>query len=90
MIDSTPTASGAVVDQRSARSPQPVVEADAGRQAEEGLAARPWAAGEELCPAVFELGDDGVSHVIDPEGCAAAGCCEEAAEECPVEAISLA
>jgi len=35
MIDSTPTASGAVVDQRSARSPEPVVEADAGRQAEE-------------------------------------------------------
>src|SRR5665647_129780 len=35
MIDSTPTPSGAVVDQRSARTPQPVVEADAGRQAKE-------------------------------------------------------
>jgi hypothetical protein len=34
MIDSTRAASGAVVDQGSARSPQPVVEADAGRQAE--------------------------------------------------------
>ena len=44
---------------------------------------------EELCPAVFELGDDGVAHVIDPEECEAAGCCEEAAEECPVDAISL-
>ena len=44
---------------------------------------------EELCPAVFELGDDGVAHVIDPEGCEAAGCCEEVAEECPVDAISL-
>jgi len=44
---------------------------------------------EEICPAVFEVGDDGISRVIDPEGCGAAGCCEEAAEECPVEAISL-
>src|SRR5665647_2806071 len=35
MIDSTPTPSGAVVDQRSARTPQPVVEADAGGEAEE-------------------------------------------------------
>src|SRR5450830_2050335 len=35
MIDSTPTPPGAVVDQRSARSPQPMVEADAGREAEE-------------------------------------------------------
>ena len=35
MIDSTPAASGAVVDEGTARSPQPVVEADAGRQAEE-------------------------------------------------------
>src|SRR5450756_306748 len=35
MIDSTPTASGAVVDKGTARPPQPVVEADAGRQAEE-------------------------------------------------------
>src|SRR5665647_1746750 len=35
MIDSTPAASGAVVDESTARSSQPVVEADAGRQAEE-------------------------------------------------------
>ena len=35
MIDSTPAASGAVADQRTARTPQPVVEADAGGEAEE-------------------------------------------------------
>src|SRR5664280_197479 len=35
MIDSTPAASGAVVDQRAAGTPQPVVEADAGGEAEE-------------------------------------------------------
>ncbi len=47
---------------------------------------------EETCPEVFEVGDDGYSHVIadDPaEVCADAGCCEEAADECPVDAISL-
>jgi len=37
MIDSTPTPSGAVVDESTARSSQPVVEADAGREAEEAL-----------------------------------------------------
>src|SRR5665647_1050663 len=35
MIHSTPTPSGAVVDKRAARTSQPVVEADAGREAEE-------------------------------------------------------
>ena len=35
MIDSTPTASGAVVDKGTAGASQPVVEADAGRQAKE-------------------------------------------------------
>jgi ferredoxin len=47
---------------------------------------------EEICPDVFQVGDDGFSHVIaaDPAAaCAAAGCCEEAVEECPVDAISL-
>ena len=43
---------------------------------------------EELCPQVFKLGDDGKSHVIAQE-CDSAGCCEEAAEACPVQAISL-
>src|SRR5664280_930600 len=35
MIDSTPAASGAVVDEGTTGTPQPVVEADAGREAEE-------------------------------------------------------
>src|SRR5664279_467169 len=35
MIDSTPAASGAVVDESTAGPPQPVVEADAGGEAEE-------------------------------------------------------
>jgi len=43
---------------------------------------------EDICATVFELGDDGFSHVIDAEGCEAASCCEEAADECPVDAIS--
>ncbi len=47
---------------------------------------------EEICPDVFQVGDDGLSHVIaaDPvAACADVGCCEEAAEECPVDAISI-
>ena len=43
----------------------------------------------KICPAVFQLGDDGVSHVMRDK-CAEAGCCEDAADECPVDAISLA
>ena len=35
MIDSTLAASGAVVDEGTAGTPEPVVEADAGREAEE-------------------------------------------------------
>jgi ferredoxin len=47
---------------------------------------------EEICPDVFQVGDDGFSHVIapDPEAaCADVDCCEAAAEECPVDAISI-
>lgn len=44
---------------------------------------------EELCPAVFELAEDGLAHVIAGSVCDEAGCCEEAAESCPDEAISL-
>ncbi len=44
---------------------------------------------EDLCPDVFEVGDDGLSHVIAPDGCEAAGCCAEAAAECPEDAISF-
>lgn len=43
----------------------------------------------ELCPEVFEMRDDDLAHVIDGADCDAAGCCEEAADSCPVEAISL-
>jgi len=42
----------------------------------------------EICPSVFQLFDD-KSHVIDPEACDYADCCEAAAENCPVEAITL-
>ena len=44
---------------------------------------------EDICPDVFEIGDDGISHVIDPNACEDAGCCEEAADECPEGAITI-
>ncbi|HHY09640.1 MAG TPA: ferredoxin [Firmicutes bacterium] len=44
---------------------------------------------EEICPEVFEMGDDGLAHVIGADQCEDAGCCEEAAESCPTEAITL-
>ena len=44
---------------------------------------------EDICPDVFEVGDDGLSHVIDAGACEEADCSEEAAEECPEGAISL-
>lgn len=43
----------------------------------------------EICPDVFEMGDDGLAHVINADGCEDAGCCQEAADSCPTEAISL-
>jgi len=43
---------------------------------------------EEICPAVFELRDDGISHVIgDCEE--NMDCCQEAADSCPVGAIII-
>ncbi len=42
----------------------------------------------EICPAVFQLKDE-KSHVIDPDACEFTECCEAAAENCPVEAITL-
>ncbi|MCK5511411.1 MAG: ferredoxin [Thermodesulfovibrionia bacterium] len=42
----------------------------------------------EICSAVFQLQDE-KSHVIDPDACEFVGCCEAAAENCPVEAITL-
>lgn len=43
---------------------------------------------EEICPSVFQV-IDGISKVIDPEGCEFQDCCEAAEENCPVEAITL-
>lgn len=41
-----------------------------------------------MCPDVFELGDDDIAKVINPDGCN--GCdCEEAADACPTDAIIL-
>jgi len=43
-----------------------------------------------LCPEVFELGDEGVVVVkVDPVPPEHEDACREAAESCPVEAISL-
>ncbi|MDI6798702.1 MAG: ferredoxin [Candidatus Aenigmarchaeota archaeon] len=41
-----------------------------------------------LCPNVFEIGDDGKSHVKDLKGCEKSDC-KAAAESCPVRAIKL-
>jgi len=41
-----------------------------------------------ICPDVFEMGDDGKAHVINPNGCDLCDC-EEAADSCPTEAITL-
>lgn len=44
---------------------------------------------EEICPDVFQMGDDGLAHVEEGANCEAAGCCQEAADSCPTGAISL-
>jgi len=41
-----------------------------------------------MCPEVFEIGEDGIAHVINPEGCDACDC-HEAADSCPVQAITI-
>jgi len=41
----------------------------------------------EVCPLVFELGDDEKSSVIGPDRCGACNC-QEAIDTCPVQAIS--
>ncbi len=44
----------------------------------------------EICQTVFYLNDEtGKSEIIDPDACEYAGCCEAAAENCPVEAIVI-
>ncbi len=44
---------------------------------------------EDICPQVFQLGEDNIARVINPGGCESADCCQEAMESCPSEAISL-
>lgn len=41
-----------------------------------------------LCPDVFQFGDDGKSEVINERGCDRCDC-EEAADSCPANAITL-
>ncbi len=43
----------------------------------------------EICPEVFEMNDEGLAEVIEGADCEDAGCCEEAADSCPTDAISL-
>jgi ferredoxin len=42
----------------------------------------------ELCPEVFELRDDDKAYVIGPDKCDTCDC-QEAADMCPVEAITF-
>ncbi len=43
---------------------------------------------ESLCPSAFKMEADGKSHVIVEE-CGEIACCQEAADSCPVSAISI-
>jgi ferredoxin len=43
----------------------------------------------EICPQIFEMGDDDLAYVVNPKGCEEAGCCQDAADECPVDAITI-
>jgi ferredoxin len=44
---------------------------------------------KDICPAVFHLNETiGKSEVMDAEACEFAECCEAAAENCPVQAIT--
>lgn len=40
-----------------------------------------------ICPDVFELGNDGKSHVKNPKACDKCDC-KQAADSCPVQAIT--
>jgi len=42
----------------------------------------------DICPQVFEMSDD-KAVVIAGGNCDEAGCCQEAADSCPTEAISI-
>ena len=43
----------------------------------------------DIAPAVFELGDDALSHVIAPPGPDDIDATREASESCPTDAIEL-
>ncbi len=44
----------------------------------------------DTCPDIFEMQADGLSHVKkDAAACDPGGCCEEAAELCPTDAIFI-
>ena len=45
---------------------------------------------EDLCPAVFQLGDDGLAHVIDDDPSEELyGCIRDAEASCPVSCITV-
>jgi len=44
---------------------------------------------EETCPEVFKLGDDTAEVIVDEIPADAEECAKEAAEECPVECITI-
>lgn len=41
-----------------------------------------------ICPEVFEMGKDGKSYVKNPKACNRPSC-KEAADSCPVQAITI-
>jgi ferredoxin len=45
---------------------------------------------EDLCPEVFQIGDDGLAHVIDDDPAEELyGCIRDAEVSCPVSCISV-
>ena len=43
----------------------------------------------DLCPEVFEMGDERAHVLENPIPAEQEECCQEAAEECPVDAIEI-
>ncbi len=43
----------------------------------------------DICAEVFEMGDDDLAHVIEGSKCDDRECCKDAADSCPVDAITL-